>query len=121
MDLNLPILHLLHDKQSILIAGAGGGFDIFAGLPLYFALREMGKTVHLANYSFSRLDIMSHYCKVISLVPDLMVGATGGVSSDFNAGYYPEGYLALVSGNTSGKYPDLDVCQDWAAVAAHSL
>lgn len=94
MDLNLPILHLLHDKQSILIAGAGGGFDIFAGLPLYFALREMGKTVHLANYSFSRLDIMSHYCKVIPLVPDLMVGATGGIPSDFNAGYYPEGYLS---------------------------
>jgi hypothetical protein len=53
MDLNLPILHLLQDKKNILIAGAGGGFDIFAGLPLYFTLRNMGKTVHLANYSFS--------------------------------------------------------------------
>lgn len=94
MDLNLPILHLLQDKQNILIAGAGGGFDIFAGLPLYFTLREMGKTVHLANYSFSRLDIVSHYCKVIPIIPDLMIAATSGVPQSFNAGYYPEGYLS---------------------------
>ena len=103
MDLNLPILHLLRDKQNILIAGAGGGFDVFAGLPLYFTLREMGKTVHLANYSFSRLDIVSHYCTVIPLVPDLMVGATGGVPKTFNAGYYPEGYLARWFLETRGE------------------
>ena len=53
MQLNLPILHLLEKSQSILIAGAGGGFDVFAGLPLYFALRDLGKNVHLANYSFT--------------------------------------------------------------------
>lgn len=39
----------------MLIAGAGGGFDVFSGLPLYFALRSMGKDVFLANLSFSRL------------------------------------------------------------------
>jgi len=51
MRLNLPILNILQDCQNILIAGAGGGFDVFIGLPIYFTLREMGKTVHLANYS----------------------------------------------------------------------
>jgi hypothetical protein len=38
--------------NTILLAGAGGGYDVYAGLPLYFWLRRMGKTVHLANLSF---------------------------------------------------------------------
>ena len=50
-----PIFEELADAQRILIAGAGGGFDVFSGLPLYFRLREMGKDVHLSNLSFSRL------------------------------------------------------------------
>ena len=29
----------LETSHRVLIAGAGGGFDVFAGLPLYFALR----------------------------------------------------------------------------------
>ena len=41
MRLNIPILDQLADSQHILIAGAGGGFDVFSGLPLYFTLREM--------------------------------------------------------------------------------
>ena len=39
----------------MLIAGAGGGFDIFCGLPLYLWLRKAGKTVHLANLSSGAL------------------------------------------------------------------
>ncbi|WP_308805721.1 DUF1152 domain-containing protein, partial [Acrocarpospora corrugata] len=46
----------LKRADRILVAGAGGGFDVFAGLPLAVALWEMGKQVHLANLSFSRLD-----------------------------------------------------------------
>lgn len=37
------------------MAGAGGGFDIFNGIPLYFKLREVGKEVILANLSFAAL------------------------------------------------------------------
>jgi hypothetical protein len=40
----------------VLIAGAGGGFDIFSGLPLALALRRAGKHVELANLSFTLLD-----------------------------------------------------------------
>jgi hypothetical protein len=54
-NLNLPILEKLSTRKSILIAGMGGGFDIFCGLPLYYELGQLGKTVHLANYSFSLL------------------------------------------------------------------
>ena len=53
--LTLPFFDELKDSQTILLAGAGGGFDIFSGLPLYFGLRAAGKTVHLANFSFSFL------------------------------------------------------------------
>src|SRR3954454_8804934 len=54
--LNLPFFAELDKANSILLAGAGGGFDIFSGLPLYFGLRAAGKQVHLANLSFSHLE-----------------------------------------------------------------
>jgi len=42
----------------IFIAGAGGGFDVFSGLPLYFGLRAAGKKVTLANLSFSKVPML---------------------------------------------------------------
>lgn len=54
--LKLPFFERLESSERILLAGAGGGFDIFCGLPLYFALRAAGKEVHLANLSFSALS-----------------------------------------------------------------
>ncbi len=53
--LRLPFFVELEEAQNVLVAGAGGGFDIFSGLPLYFGLKAEGKTVHLANLSFSFL------------------------------------------------------------------
>jgi hypothetical protein len=57
MNLNLPeaVLDRLSSCQNILIAGMGGGFDVFCGLPLCFELRRRGLRVHLANLSFSSL------------------------------------------------------------------
>ncbi|MCA9892998.1 MAG: DUF1152 domain-containing protein [Anaerolineae bacterium] len=94
MQLNLPINHLLENSENILIAGAGGGFDVFCGLPIYFTLRDMGKNVHLANYSFSPLEIVSYYSEVDVLRDGLLVGAKAGVPYKFNHGYFPEGYLS---------------------------
>lgn len=51
----LPILDKLSQSRSILIAGAGGGFDVFSGLPLYFALQQEQKRVYLANWTFSEI------------------------------------------------------------------
>jgi hypothetical protein len=53
--LHLPALQRLEGARSVLLAGAGGGFDFLAGLPLFFALRDRGVAVHLANLSFSHL------------------------------------------------------------------
>jgi hypothetical protein len=52
----LPFFTELEQSETILLAGAGGGFDIFSGLPLYFGLRQAGKQVYLANLSFSHLE-----------------------------------------------------------------
>jgi hypothetical protein len=53
MSLNLPILDQLSSCRNLLIAGMGGGFDIFCGLPIYFELQRRGQQAHLANFSFS--------------------------------------------------------------------
>lgn len=45
----------LRDARRVLVAGAGGGFDVYAGLPLALALASAGKEVHLANLSFADL------------------------------------------------------------------
>jgi hypothetical protein len=52
-ELRLP--KALEESRRVLIAGAGGGFDIYAGLPLRARLRALGKEVFLANLSFTYL------------------------------------------------------------------
>ncbi len=42
-------------SKVVLIAGVGGGFDVASGIPLYKYLRELGKEVILANFSFTDL------------------------------------------------------------------
>ncbi|MCA9599116.1 MAG: DUF1152 domain-containing protein [Myxococcales bacterium] len=46
----------LAPAQRILVAGAGGGFDVYAGLPIALALIGSGKQVTLANLTFTCLD-----------------------------------------------------------------
>jgi hypothetical protein len=72
MDLNLPILEQVSSCQNLLIAGMGGGFDIFCGLPIYFELRRRGQSVHLANYSFSHVQRL----KVGERLTPTLVGVT---------------------------------------------
>jgi hypothetical protein len=55
-----PLLARLAPARRVLISGAGGGFDIYAGLPLALALAEAGVTVHLGNLTFSSLDDLPH-------------------------------------------------------------
>ncbi|MET9214400.1 MULTISPECIES: DUF1152 domain-containing protein [unclassified Nocardia] len=51
--LDSSVLFPLRDSERILIAGAGGGFDLLSGLPIAFALHERDKTVFLANLTFT--------------------------------------------------------------------
>ena len=52
---NLPLLEKLAPCQRILLAGAGGGFDITAGVPLFEYLRSQGKEVFLGSLSFAEI------------------------------------------------------------------
>jgi len=81
-----PLLEKLSSCDNILLAGAGGGFDIFSGLPLYFYLCSQGKTVHLANLSFS--DLYNARGQEISEAA-LVINASAGGSQN----YFPERYL----------------------------
>ena len=90
--LNLPVDHLLADSKNILIAGAGGGFDVYAGLPLYAHLKAAGKNVHLANYSFMDLRLAKHLTDGEELLPGQLYGTRGAVKAPVS--YFPEGYLA---------------------------
>ncbi|MBT3222467.1 MAG: DUF1152 domain-containing protein [Proteobacteria bacterium] len=48
-----PFFERLGEAKHVLVAGAGGGFDVFSGLPLAFSLRKAGKKVTFANLTFS--------------------------------------------------------------------
>ena len=73
--------------QRVLLAGAGGGFDIYSGVPIYEWLRSRGRDVVLANLSFASLrssDAEEVFDDVFVVRPD-----TRGPAS-----YFPEQYLA---------------------------
>ncbi|MER6564052.1 DUF1152 domain-containing protein, partial [Streptomyces sp. NPDC001027] len=70
------------------VAGAGGGFDVYAGLPLALALRTAGKDVHLANLSFADLYGLP---SDVWLQPDV---AAIGPDLDVRGDYFPERTLA---------------------------
>jgi hypothetical protein len=51
----LPFLKRLEKSRNVLVAGCGGGFDVFAGVPIAEHLWAMGKNVVFANFSFTNL------------------------------------------------------------------
>src|SRR6476469_3955107 len=88
MNLNLPIFDQVSGCKNLLIAGAGGGFDIFCGLPIYFELRQQGQRVHLANYSFSDLTSVDNG----NILNEVLIGVTAKQQS--RRDYFPEIYLS---------------------------
>jgi hypothetical protein len=83
-----PLFTRLRDARRILLAGAGGGFDIYAGLPLALALRAAGKEVHLANLSFADLYGLD---LDVWPAPDVAAIRPG---TDARGDYFPERTLA---------------------------
>jgi hypothetical protein len=82
-----PFIARLRRHERILIAGAGGGFDVYAGLPLYVALRAAGREVFLANLTFTYLgETDARY-----LTPHLAVATVETTGGDR---YFPERRLA---------------------------
>lgn len=84
----IPFFQEIEQSENILLAGAGGGFDIYAGLPIYFNLKKQGKNVILANFSFTWLtqttsEMIVPFCYKIK----------GGDSDLSGRNYFPEKYL----------------------------
>ncbi len=87
MDLGKSaLLERLRGARSVLIAGAGGGFDVYAGVPLYLYLRAAGVEAHLANLTFSMLS-RSHDARVRPGMFRIDARTRGP------AVYFPEGWL----------------------------
>ncbi len=82
-----PLATRLQSATRILVAGAGGGFDVYAGLPLFLALRALGKEVFFANLSFTHLSATTSQ----QLAPALWRVTH---SSTGEPRYFPEGLLA---------------------------
>lgn len=97
MRLNLPILDQVSNCKNLLIAGMGGGFDVFCGLPIYFELTDRGQRVHLANYSFSELAGL----KNMTRLTDSLVGVNADIEGSFT--YFPELYLSQWFRETHGE------------------
>ncbi|MGI5243622.1 DUF1152 domain-containing protein [Dactylosporangium sp. CA-139066] len=89
MELGVPpLFEALRGRRSVLVAGAGGGFDVYAGLPLALALHADGVAVHLANLSFTPLELLDADAWA---APDLAVITPSTAGPD---DYFPERTLA---------------------------
>src|SRR5580704_1149639 len=53
----IPFLSTLERAERVLIAGCGGGFDVFAGVPIAQQAMRAGKQVIFANFSFTNLSL----------------------------------------------------------------
>lgn len=83
-----PLFEVLGRARSVLIAGAGGGFDVYAGLPLAVSLWDAGVDVHLANFSFAQLELLDLDVWTVENVAAVTPGVIG--LDD----YFPERTLA---------------------------
>ncbi|MFW9881687.1 MAG: DUF1152 domain-containing protein [Candidatus Thorarchaeota archaeon] len=76
----IPFFEEIKYSKSILIAGCGGGYDIYSGIPLYILLKSYKKMVFLANYTFTRIiqikgQKVGSHCTVIdkdTVLPKIM-------------------------------------------------
>lgn len=85
--MTLPFFAELRGAKRVILFGAGGGFDIFCGLPLYFALRDAGYAVLIANWTFA--DVRASNAREVAPGVRMVTHDTWGV-----AGYFPELYLS---------------------------
>jgi hypothetical protein len=75
----------LSGARRILLAGAGGGCDVYCAIPLYLALRERGAEVHLGNLTFADLSLSEALGEALHVVR---------ASDDTRGEYAPERHLA---------------------------
>ena len=94
----LPAHERLHAARKVLLVGAGGGYDVFGGVPLFVALRDRGIAVDFASVSFTALDSLSG-ARVDTEAPGLYsIDGSAAVETS----YCPEAWLARWVEETQG-------------------
>ena len=85
--LTQPLAAHLAGARRILITGAGGGYDVVCGLPLFLALAEEGREVHLGSLSSTPLNDVAE----AQWHSETLLEVTARSS---RPSYFPEGWLA---------------------------
>lgn len=86
----------LESCQNVLIAGCGGGYDIFQGIPLFAHLRAKGINTHLASFTFMAVQSESFNMEKLSIpnFPNDFVWKVMPNTENSSRGYFPEAHLA---------------------------
>ncbi|MDQ2798815.1 MAG: DUF1152 domain-containing protein [Armatimonadota bacterium] len=77
----------LNPKSRVLVAGAGGGYDVVCGLPLFLALEAAGHQAHLASLSSTPLNDISEAARHTETLWEVTADSE-------RPSYFPEGWLA---------------------------
>ena len=85
--IDTPPFAALAGASRVLIAGAGGGFDVFCGVPIALSLLRLGKEVTFANLTFTYLGGTN----AVQVQPALHAVTPETEGED---GYFPERLLA---------------------------
>jgi hypothetical protein len=94
-----PYTDRLSRAKRILLAGCGGGYDVFGAVPLLFELRELGKEVHLASLSFSSpKSLRASYPE--PSIPTLFTLCSRNADEE---SYSPEAWLAQALQSRTGR------------------
>lgn len=84
----IPLFRELREAKRVLVAGCGGGFDIYSGVPIALALRALGKEVVLANLTFA----MPKEADGAEVLDDVLTRIDATMGNPLE--YFPEWYLS---------------------------
>lgn len=103
--MEIPFLAKMKKAQKILLAGAGGGYDIANGVFLYLYLRAQGCEVYLANLSFATVG----YSDCEEWTPGCYeVLRTSNISEDArHSDYFPEKHILEWLYEVHGESPKM--------------
>jgi hypothetical protein len=87
VQLNLPLREEFSACKSLLLAGMGGGFDVFCAIPLYLSLKAQGVNVHLGSLSFAPIE----HVRGVEKLSENLFGVTAAYKTPLP--YFPEGRL----------------------------
>jgi len=79
-------------NKTIIIAGCGGGYDLFGGLIFYHRLKTIAKKIILVNYSFTPVKLLEETSQKIN---DHLYVVTPDIKLPSSVPYYPEAYLSI--------------------------